>query len=165
MTLQWQTEFRPGVLKVVHVSACNVLRTRKLVFTSRSEPRFSLGLFLKVSAAQPPDRPPQRSAPKKRDSQAKRPCPSSFRGPLGLSSSGDSTRHQPARTVLLLHSALCLQPATCNHSTTSLRITHHHPLTLLSHQYLHTPVRQRKATKQHPPPPHIRPRGDTTPQP
>ena len=141
------------------------LRTRKPVFTSPSEPRFSLGpsLFLKVSAVQPPDLGP--SQREKRDSQPKRPCPSSFRGPLGLSSSGDSTRHQPARTVLLLHSALCLQPATCNHSTTSLRITHHHPLTLLSHQYLHTPVRQRKATKQHPTPPHIRPRGDTTPQP
>jgi hypothetical protein len=79
-----------------------------------SEPRFSL---LKVSAAQPPDRPSQH------EKQARqRPCPSSFRGPLGLSSSGDSMRHQP----VLLHSALStasLLPATtlrllCAYNTT-----------------------------------------------
>lgn len=63
-----------------------------------------------------------------------------------------------------LHSALCLQPA-CYLQPLYDFFAHNSPLTLLPPQEQHTPVRQRKATKQHPPPPHIRPRGDTTPQP
>lgn len=68
------------------------------------QPRFSLGLSVPEA--------PRPTITEKRDRQ--RPCPSSFRGgPLGLSSSGDSTRHQPVLLPALGTASLAsLLPAT-----------------------------------------------------
>ena len=151
MTLQWQTEFRPGVRKAVHVSACNVLRTRKPVFTKRQPAKvLSRALFLKRSAA---------PRPTIRARQTVRALPR-------FAARWDSHHLEIPRDTspYCLHSALCLQPA-CYLQPLYDFFAHNSPLTLLPPQEQHTPVRQRKATKQHPPPPHIRPRGDTTPQP
>jgi hypothetical protein len=91
---------------------------------SGSQPRFSLGLS-SSSAAQPPDRPSAITEKRDRQTASKGPCPSSFRGPLGLSSSGDSTRHQPVLPALGTLSPACyLQPLYD-------LFAHNSPLTLL----------------------------------
>lgn len=107
-----QTEFRPGVRRVVHVSACNVLRTRKPVFSSpQPASQGSLSGSLPQAQRSPQtDHPPSQRS--ETDRQSKGPCPSSFRGPLGLSSSGDSTRHQPVLPALGTLSPASLLPAT-----------------------------------------------------
>ena len=123
------------------------------------QPRFSLGFSSSPEG--------ERSAAPQTDHQRSETASvQKVRAPPRFAARWDSHHLEIPRDTspYCLHSALCLQPA-CYLQPLYDFFAHNSPLTLLPPQEQHTPVRQRKATKQHPPPPHIRPRGDTTPQP
>ena len=107
----------PGVRKVVHVSACNVVGTRKPVFTSRSQGSLSGYLFLK-----PPDRPSQRSET------------GSVRAPPRFAAARWDSHHleipRDTSPYYCLHSALPLSPA-CYLQPLCDLFAHIPPLTLL----------------------------------
>jgi hypothetical protein len=105
-----QTEFRPGVRTVVHVSACNVLRTRKPVFTKRQPAKvLSRALFLKRSAAPRPTISHHREA--RQTDSVQRSVPLLVSRPAGTLIIW-RFHETPARTACTRHSVSSLLPAT-----------------------------------------------------